>query len=177
MNDYGERLDDATVRFERLLPGPIERVWAYLTESDKRARWLCGGEMQLEPGGRMEMKFHNRSLSSAGDIARPERFRDLPEKMSFDGRVVHCEPPRLLAYTWEFEGAESEVTCELSQQNGKVLLVLTHRRLSSSQEVLDVSTGWHTHLDILEDVLEGRELRPFYKTQQALQADYEQRLA
>ncbi|MEX3932396.1 hypothetical protein AB4Y32_11375 [Paraburkholderia phymatum] len=26
------------VRFERLLPGPIERVWAYLTESDKRSQ-------------------------------------------------------------------------------------------------------------------------------------------
>ena len=43
MNDYGELLDDHTVRFERILPGPVDRVWSYLTESDKRARWLCGG--------------------------------------------------------------------------------------------------------------------------------------
>ena len=33
------------VRFERLLPGPIERVWAYLTESDKRSLWLASGAM------------------------------------------------------------------------------------------------------------------------------------
>lgn len=26
----------ATVRIERVLPGPVERVWAYLTESEKR---------------------------------------------------------------------------------------------------------------------------------------------
>lgn len=26
----------ATVRIERILPGLIERVWAYLTESEKR---------------------------------------------------------------------------------------------------------------------------------------------
>ena len=37
MNDYGELLDENTVRFERLLPGPIERVWSYLTEGEKRA--------------------------------------------------------------------------------------------------------------------------------------------
>ena len=46
MNDYGELLDKNTVRFERLLPGPIERVWAFLTESDKRAQWLCGGDVE-----------------------------------------------------------------------------------------------------------------------------------
>ena len=40
MNDYGELLDESTVRFERLLPGPIDRVWSYLTKSDKRAQWL-----------------------------------------------------------------------------------------------------------------------------------------
>jgi hypothetical protein len=29
MSDYGTLLGTDTVRFERLLPGPIERVWAY----------------------------------------------------------------------------------------------------------------------------------------------------
>ena len=35
-------IEPGTVKMERLLPGPVERVWAYLTESDKRARWLAG---------------------------------------------------------------------------------------------------------------------------------------
>ena len=37
----------STIRFERLLPGPVERVWAYLTESKKRATWLAAGEFDL----------------------------------------------------------------------------------------------------------------------------------
>lgn len=37
MNDYGMIIEPGTLRIQRLLPGPIERVWAYLTESDKRA--------------------------------------------------------------------------------------------------------------------------------------------
>ena len=72
MNDYGELLDAETVRFERLLPGPIERVWSYLTESDKRAQWLCGGETDANIGGNVDMHFHNASLSSQ-DIERPAK--------------------------------------------------------------------------------------------------------
>ena len=43
---YGVLTEPATLRIERLLPGPIERVWAYLTESDLRRKWLAAGEMQ-----------------------------------------------------------------------------------------------------------------------------------
>ena len=46
-------LDGLVARLERLLPGPIERVWAYVTESDKRATWLAGGEMELRVGGKV----------------------------------------------------------------------------------------------------------------------------
>ena len=51
MNEYGELLDESAVKFERLLPGPIERVWSYLTEGDKRARWLCGGDVEAAVDG------------------------------------------------------------------------------------------------------------------------------
>ena len=45
MSKYGERVDDSTVRFERMLPGPIERVWEYLTDSDKRA--TAGADLHM----------------------------------------------------------------------------------------------------------------------------------
>lgn len=176
MNEYGELLDETTVRFERLLPGPIERVWGYLTESDKRARWLCGGETEPRVGGRVDMLFHNASLSSAEDIERPEKYKDMPEKVSFGGKVTRYEPPHVLAHTWEFENEASEVCYELREQGDKVHLVLTHRRLETRETVLSVCGGWHTHLDILADVLEARAPRPFWKTHTALEAKYEQRL-
>ena len=40
LNEYGVVAELRALRFERLLPGPIERVWAYLTESEMRAKWL-----------------------------------------------------------------------------------------------------------------------------------------
>ena len=176
MNDYGELLDSKTVRFERLLPGPIERVWGYLVESEKRAKWLCGGETDSRVGGNIDMHFHNASLSSAEDIARPEKYKDMPEKVSFSGTVTRYEPPRALSHTWEFDGEASEVCYELEEVGNKVKLVLTHRRLLSSDIVLSVSGGWHTHLDILVDVLEHRQPGPFWKTQAEFAAEYKRRL-
>lgn len=176
MNEYGELLDDSTVRFERLLPGPIEHVWRYLTESDLRAQWLCGGDVETAVDGRVDMHFHNVTLSSEDDVPRPAKFSEMPEKMSFAGTVTRCEPPHLLEHTWEFNDENSLVRYELSERDDKVILVLTHRRLETPQIVLDVSGGWHTHLNILEDVLEHRPLRPFYRMQQKYEAEYRERL-
>lgn len=175
MEPYGEKIDDSTVRFERLLPGPIERVWAYLVENDKRAKWLCGGATVLKEGGRVEMNFHNASLSTQTDIEPPEKYCDMPERVSFCGHVTRCEPPRLLAHTWEFEDDHSEVCYELEERGDKVLLVLTHRRLASAEEILSVCGGWHTHLGILINILQGEEPAPFWKTHTPLEADYKER--
>ena len=176
MNDYGELLDSKTVRFERLLPGPIDKVWGYLVESEKRAQWLCGGETDSNVGGKIDMHFHNASLSSADDIARPEKYKDMPEKISFSGEVTRYEPPHALSHTWEFDGDASEVCYVLEEVGDKVRLILTHRRLGSSDDVLSVCGGWHAHLDILVDVLEQRKPRPFWKTQTECAAEYANRL-
>lgn len=178
MSDYGELLDENTVRFERLLPGPIERVWAYLTESDKRAQWLCGGDIETRQDGHVDMHFHNVTLSKASedDIPRPEKYKDRPEKMSFAGKVTRCDPMTLVEHTWEFDDENSLVCYELSEEGDKVRLTLTHSRLETPDIVLSVSGGWHTHLNVLEDVLGGEGRRPFYRMQTQLEAEYSERL-
>lgn len=176
MNEYGEMLDSSTVRFERLLPGPIERVWSYLVESEKRARWLCGGDVETVEHGHVDMHFHNVTLSGDDDVPRPEKYKDMPEKMSFAGKVTRCEPPHLLEHTWEFDKENSLVCYELSEQGDNVQLVLTHRRLDTKDTVLSVSGGWHTHLNVLVDVLAGSKTRPFYKMQLQYESEYSERL-
>ena len=81
----------------------------------------------------------------------------------------------MLAHTWDHDDEQSEVTYELEEHGDKVRLVLTHRRLASLDEVLSVSGGWHTHLDVLEDVLEGREPEAFWKMHAPIEAEYERR--
>ena len=172
MNEYGELLDESTVKFERLLPGPVERVWAFLTEGEKRARWLCGGDVGAGEGGHVDMHFHNVSLSRSthNDIPRPDKYDDRPEKMSFAGKVTRYEPMKLLEHTWEFGDENSLVRYELMEEGDRVRLVLTHRRLETADTVLGVSGGWHTHLNVLEDILNGETLRGFYR----MQEQYEQ---
>ncbi len=172
MSEYGIVTEAGTVRFERLLPGPIERVWAYLTESEKRGKWLASGEMELYVGGRVELKFRHSELSAE---PTPDQFKKY-EGSSY-GRITGYDPPRLLSYTWaEESGENSEVTFELSSSSSDVLLVLTHRRLGDRQTMLSVASGWHSHLGILVDNLNAVEPRPFWSTIAHTKAEYEKRL-
>lgn len=167
----GEVIDKETVRFRRLLPGPIERVWAYLTEPEKRAKWFAGGAMELRAGSDAELFFQHRNLMQPGETA-PEKYKQAVEGMAFGIHLTRCEPPHALAYTWDDEGENSEVVFELEPRGDQVLLTLTHRRLPNRAEMVDVSAGWHLHLTILRDVLEGTQPPRFWETNAALEEKY-----
>ena len=176
MSDHGVIVERGTVQFERLLPGPIERVWSYLTESEKRRTWLAAGEMDLRVGGRVEHVFDNARLSADGD-GPPAKYAEHAGESRMHGTITACDPPRLLAYTWNEAGdGESEVRFELTSRGAKVLLSLTHRRLAGRDVVVSVSGGWHTHLDILADRLAGQEPSSFWSTHTRLEAEYEERI-
>jgi uncharacterized protein YndB with AHSA1/START domain len=174
MSEYGVVTEPRTVRLERTLPGPIERIWAYLTESDKRAKWFAAGPMELRAGGSVALTFHNENLSA--DRETPERFKDA-KGHKMEGRVLRCEPPRLLSYTFGSKDEPSEVTFELTPKNGEVLLVVTHRRLATRDDMVKVGAGWHTHIGVLIDILNNEEPRPFWKTFLKLEQEYEKRIS
>ncbi|HEY5972918.1 MAG TPA: SRPBCC family protein, partial [Pseudoxanthomonas sp.] len=133
---YATLVAPDTIRIERTLPGPIERVWAFLTESDKRARWLAAGEMDLRIGGSVEHVFRNSELTE-NDEPPPAKYAKYGAESRMHGRITACEPPRLLAYTWgEPSGENSEVRFELSADGDDVRLVLIHSRLPNREEML-----------------------------------------
>ena len=173
MDDHGERIGPGTIRFRRHLPGPIERVWDHLVESDLRARWFCAGTTEPRVGGRVEMHFDHRQLSPVPDDPPPAKFSDMPVESSFHGEVTQWRPPCLLAYTWIGDDEYSHVTFELESDGDRVLLTLTHTDLRTRDDVVGVSSGWHTHLDILADVLEGRTPQPFWRRFGPIDAHYE----
>lgn len=171
-SDHGVANEAGAVRLERLLPGPIERIWASLTEPEKRAKWLAGGPMELFVGGRAELQFRHADLSP--EKTPPEKFRSMEGGHTLQCRITACHPPRLLAYTW---GADwGEVTFELTPKGKQVLLVLTHRRLDR-KGMASVAAGWHAHLGILSDRLGEREPGGFWSAYMRLEAEYARRLA
>ena len=171
----GEIIDRQTVRFERLLPGPIERVWAYLTESEKRRKWLASGDMDLRVGGRAALRFNHSELTPHKEVT-PEKYRKYDGSTVVYWEITRCEPPRLLAARWGENAADSEVTFELEPRGNHVLLRVMHRRLADRDFMVSVAGGWHVHLDILADHLNGRVPPPFWATHARLAAEYGTRI-
>jgi len=160
------------VRIVRTLPGPIERVWAYLTDSEKRARWICGGELEQKPGGKVVFAMHHKNLAP-NETPPPEFAKVQHPGVTFEGKVLKCEPPRLLVYT--FGSDDSEVTFELTPEGNQVLLVLTHRTRGAEEraELTNYASGWHTHLAFLVALLEGAPPPPLWSVHAKNKAAYD----
>lgn len=174
--EHGTLLNAAEVRFVRLLPGPIERVWDFITDPDKRVLWLAGGTNDKRAGGKTKLIFDNKNLAGAAEPV-PEKFKEHAANV-FESTetITRYEPPHVLAHTWdEEEGLTSEVTYELTAEGDQVRLVLTHRRPRDHKQLLGVSGGWHTHLAVLVARLEGSPQPPFWGTLERVAKDYEER--
>jgi uncharacterized protein YndB with AHSA1/START domain len=151
----------AEVRFVRILPGPVERVWEYLTDPEKRARWFAGGSMEQRVGGKIQLIFRHKNLSP--EESPPECYQQHHDPgSSMENVVTRCEPPRVLAFTFGSDG-ESEVTFELTPQGKNVQLVLTHRATGGDIPYMaEFGPGWHTHFALLIALLEGSPRPPFW---------------
>lgn len=143
--DLGQPSRVAAVRFERLLPGPIERVWAHLTQTDKLPGWFGeAGVIEPREGGAVSL--------SGGHIR---------------GVVTRWKPYRQLSYTWNVFGPgeaespypESYLTFDLAPEGDQVRLVLTHLPVLDRFEPQNMM-GWHTFLDMLGAALDGRTPEP-----------------
>ncbi|HTO02646.1 MAG TPA: SRPBCC family protein [Opitutus sp.] len=171
-NQPGKFTGPAEVRIVRTLPGPIERVWEYLTDPEKRSRWFCGGILEQKAGGRVEFAMVHKNL--APNETPPAKYAEVQDPgVTFEGRVLRCDPPRLLAYT--FGSDDSEVTFELTPQGKDVLLVLTHRVRGAEEEseLTNYASGWHLHLSHLLSQLEGTPRPAFWPEHKRLVAEYE----
>lgn len=175
MNDYATLASPTELRIERLLPGPIERVWDYLVDGDKRGQWLARGPLDATAGGRVDLTFDNSRLTGHDDPP-PPKYADTDKDNTLHGRVLACDPPHLLEFTWGDKPDASQVRFELRAVGDQVHLTVTHRDVSSRGMMLSVSAGWHAHLDVLADRIAGRAPASFWPAQTKLEAEYDRRL-
>jgi uncharacterized protein YndB with AHSA1/START domain len=166
---YGALIEPTTLEIQRLLPGPIERIWAYLTESELRRQWLAAGQMELKVGALFELVWRNDDLTSPPG-QRPPGFGD---EHRMQARITELDPPRKLAITWQGSG---DVSFALEPVRDRVLLTVIHRRVPDRATLLKVSAGWHMHLDVLVARATGKEPAPFWDGWRRLQEEYARRL-
>ena len=167
---YGRLIEPATLKIERLLPGPVEHVWAYLTDSDLRRQWLAAGDMPMRTGAPFTLTWRNDELTE-NQGARPEGIR---AEHSMDSQVVELHAPYRLVFTW---GERGEVAFDLHPEGDHVRFTITHRRISDRANTLMVGAGWHVHLDVLVARLGGpTQPGTFWEQWQSLRGEYDQRL-
>jgi uncharacterized protein YndB with AHSA1/START domain len=166
---YGDLIEPATLKIERRLPGPIERVWAYLTESEQRRKWLASGEMEMKIGAPFELVWRNDELTNSPG-KRPAGYS---AEHRMQSKILELDPPRRLAFTF---GNNGDVTIDLEPKGNEVLLTLVHRRLPDRPTLLRVAAGWHSHLDVLVARSSGREPVNFWDGMLRLLDDYDKRI-
>lgn len=128
----------STIRFERRLDHPIERVWAALTEPRQMVRWWGEAEVDLVEGGRFFVRWLNTDEDG--------------NSVEMDARITRLDVPRLLVTDGDDHG---EIRWELTPDGDGTLL-----RFASTLELPEEyrskhPAGWHWHLDALAEVLAG----------------------
>ncbi len=153
-----ERSGPDSIRLERLLDAPAEKVWRYLTQAELREQWFMGGT-DARPDGEFELVVDHDKLSSE-DPPYPESH-ECYKGAVWTEKVLKFDPPRVLETTFQ-GGKNGIVTYELFPEGGRTRLVLTHREITSPSGFQDFGGGWTSHLAVLGEILAGRTVPDFW---------------
>jgi uncharacterized protein YndB with AHSA1/START domain len=131
------RLDLA---YEEVLPHPVERVWAALTESTSISDWLMV-TTDFEPRVGCRFRLKTERLSATGWV---------------DAEVTELEPPRRMVWAWSLEdgAALTIVTFELRPDDEGTLLKLTHEGEIDPVAGPLVRDGWPGRIELLRRSLD-----------------------
>jgi uncharacterized protein YndB with AHSA1/START domain len=123
--------DGWTVRFERLLPHPVDKVWATL------------GDDHVTVGGEPPLESTNRFVPT-GPVTAAEPPRLLEYAWQSDGE-------RVGRVRWELPDGPGGTLVTLTQTVPTPL----------ADRLPTALAAWHTHLEVLADALMGRDVCPW----------------
>ncbi len=164
---HGRLTAPRTITIQRVLPGTVERVWEYITDSELRRKWLAAGVMDLKADTVVEFVWRNDELTDPPG-AKPADFGDEHRMVC---RITAVEAPSHIAFTWGERGAHVDIRLE-SRGRG-VLLTLVHSDLPDRSAMVGVSAGWHAHLDVLVALAEDRKPEPFWDAFHRVKGEYD----
>jgi uncharacterized protein YndB with AHSA1/START domain len=127
-----------TLRFERHYSHSIDRVWQAISDPAQIALWFGELRKPYSAQGTYELYFSEGNSSVVGTV-----------------RTI--QPKTLLEYTWEHVTVPATIVrWELSEEGpSSTKLLLVHSQLRKNMHAY--AGGWHLHLDLMEEVIEGRQ--------------------
>jgi uncharacterized protein YndB with AHSA1/START domain len=173
-DNYAKHVTSAALEIARTLPASPAEVWQYLVDPELRQHWFCAGETGSQSGEPFVMDFDHTRIS---DSSPPEG--GCGDAIKIEGTIVKYEPPTRLVYDWpgENESSTTRVTITLKADGESTVLHLIHERLTNAEFKSGASAGWHTHLDLLVDLLEGKPARDFWKQYTPLKLEYDSKIS
>jgi uncharacterized protein YndB with AHSA1/START domain len=140
----GRVVVEAAVVFERDLPAPPERAWAFLTEPSRLSGWYGDAVIEAREGGKIElMDGHIRGVITGW---RPHQFLAHTWNVFQPGESFSAWPVTYLEFALAGNGATTRLT-------------LTHRPIPARMQP-QTMMGWHTFLDMLATAIRGEEVKP-----------------
>jgi uncharacterized protein YndB with AHSA1/START domain len=121
---------------QRRLPVPPEKVFEAFTDPARLARWFAP-----MPDWRTVVRELDARV---GGAYRVDMIPPDGEPNRLHGVYKQLDRPRLLVFTWAWEGQPDEtlVRIELTPARGGCELLLTHERLASEEERIRHAEGW-----------------------------------
>ena len=116
----------------------------------------------------MKLVFHNSKLGS-GNEPTPEKYQEFGDGFESIATIVDIDVPNRLVINWD----NGIVTFKLEQLDAEVKLTLTHEKLPTDREQkIGTLAGWHTHLNILVDLLNNIDPKGFWSVHMQLEDEY-----
>lgn len=169
--ELGRMTAPDTFVLERRLKAPIERVWAYFVDGEKRARWFTGGDTLSAHGQAFSFLFAHKNITTE---TPPERWAQMKDgEFSMAGRVLAFDPPHQLTITFGEENI-SEVSFAFRAIGDETVLTLTHTKIATDASARNYAGGWTAHVETLAGVLDGKPTNRFWADVVAAHAAYEQ---
>src|SRR5579864_2711977 len=130
---------ESTLKVNRILQAPRERVFRAWTDPKELARWFAPSteystkvpELDLRVGGKYIVEMHHKD----GNVH------------IIGGTYKEIRPPERIVFTWSWEGdpssSESLVTLEFLDLGPSTEILLTHEQLPSAEQRQKHEQGWN----------------------------------
>lgn len=154
----GQAGKNHTLRFERLLRHPPEKVWLALTDNAELERWFPARiDGAREKGAKLRFVFPepeqkpelSSEMQKSQSQAQDEHLAEHGDA-GMEGEVTAFDPPRLFEFTWHTETLRFELTPE----GGGTRLVFVHT-FDDEPAAARNATGWDVCFDSFERRLSG----------------------